>query len=92
MKRDYYDAIRSVKNAIRTSGDKEGLQTALDILRTKMAEDNDNTLDRVGNLYKFNPSGAISEFELGYNSAIRDVLEILDPMKTRYKKREDSDD
>ena len=92
MKKQQFDAIRAIKTAMKfdrfwSAETKEGLASALEILRTisSEAEEQDRRLTVVSNLYKFHTSSdALNDHDKGYNEAIRDALHVIDPERTRY--------
>lgn len=82
---DIMKATRAVKMALRKNTYclpemREGLDLALDILREKLCEiDREHEIvSCISNKYVVHFNQELPEFEKGYNSAIRDVLNILD--------------
>lgn len=90
-----FDSIVAIKTVLSTTRlnkeDRRGLEAAVEILREVSAQDNtsEENIGHIGDLYRFHDSfSRQSEHDLGYNTAIRDVLNILDPLKKRYNQKE----
>ncbi len=96
MRKEHFEAIRGIKTALKferlwNRETQEGLEYALEKLRmiANEAEEQDRKLTAISNLYKFHTSDSeLTEEDRGYNAAIRDVLQIIDPERTRYDKSE----
>lgn len=94
MRQEQFKAIRAIKTALKferfwNQETQEGLQAALEQLRViaNEAEEQDRKLTATSNLYKFHTSDTeLNDHDKGYNEAIRDVLQIIDPERTRYGK------
>lgn len=83
MRDELKTAISGVKNAMsdyhKESAGYFALKQALTELRNiaKSEEDTETIADRIGNCYIPHLNRTENDFEQGYNSAIRDVLDIL---------------
>lgn len=94
MRKEHFEAIRGIKTALKferlwNKETQEGLEYALEKLRTIAtdAEEQDRKTVAISNLYKFHTNDSeLTEEDRGYNAAIRDVLQIIDPERTRYEK------
>ena len=73
-----------LKKSDLTQYEREGIEFALEFMREYEFRHNE-TIEKVGNMYIPMMGDGTYAFD-GYNAAIRDVLNVLDPKKERYKK------
>ena len=91
-------SIKALKVALKDYGftreQQQGVEFALQKMRELAAADDEKAalIDKVSNLYQpafVKDDNDVLMFErIAYNSAIRDVLDILDPNKERYNRKE----
>lgn len=95
MQKEYLNSIKALKVALKDYGftkeQAEGVKFAIEKMRELATEvdEKEIVIDKVSNLYKAQFSNELfvqDDYREGYNTAIRDVLDIIDPMKTRYHK------
>lgn len=79
-------ALACIKGCIKEHRGKikEGLELALEMLRTQilvqvdLEQSTKKLSEAIGNIYKFHADQELDAFDQGYNSAIRDVLTLLE--------------
>lgn len=88
MTKEYACAVmRQVAKKAKTDGLRESAEVAIECIRRCIDEDTrrEAEAEAIGNCYIPHLDRPENDFEQGYNSAIRDVLDIL--VKDRYNKK-----